>query len=182
MSHELLFFAGFIVFIVVMLAIDLGMFSKGDKPVTLKVAAIMSGVWVFFALAFSLVLYIWGNELHNIHDFAALREIISRHYHNIVVNENDLAASIQLYNKTLTIEYLTDTSLNTRYQSTISSLWFSYFPPSVFLRNITIRYSFGESSVLSFYAVYLSLSGQLLSLNSDGFSMCSERFWSIQAS
>ncbi len=107
MSHELLFFVGFIIFIVVMLAIDLGMFSKGDKPVTLKVAAIMSAVWVLFALGFALVLYIWGNELHNIHDFAALKEIISRHYHNITVNENDLAASIQLYNKTLSIEYLT---------------------------------------------------------------------------
>ncbi|MGO1242441.1 MAG: TerC/Alx family metal homeostasis membrane protein [Sphingobacterium sp.] len=107
MSHELLFFAGFIIFIIIMLAIDLGVFSKGNKPVTLKVAAIMSGIWVLFALLFGLVLYIWGNELHNIHDFAALKEVIARHYHNIKVNENDLAASMQLYNKTLTIEYLT---------------------------------------------------------------------------
>src|SRR5690606_19910235 len=54
-----------------------------------------------------LVLYIWGNELHNVHDFAQLQGIIARHYHNIDINPNDLAASIQLYNKTLTIEYLT---------------------------------------------------------------------------
>ncbi|TYR38086.1 TerC family protein [Sphingobacterium phlebotomi] len=107
MSHELLFFGGFIVFIVLMLAIDLGLFSKSDKPVSFKAAAIMSAVWVFFALAFGLILYIWGNELHNVHDFARLQEIIAKHYHNIRVNENDLAASIQLYNKTLSLEYLT---------------------------------------------------------------------------
>lgn len=107
MSHELLFFGGFIVFIILMLAIDLGLFSKGDKPVSFKAAAIMSAIWVFFALTFGLVLYIWGNELHNIHDFAQLKEVIARHYHNITIDENDLAASIQLYNKTLSIEYLT---------------------------------------------------------------------------
>ncbi|RZF59744.1 TerC family protein [Sphingobacterium corticibacterium] len=107
MSHELLFFGGFIVFIVLMLAIDLGLFSKSDKPVSFKAAAIMSAVWVFFALAFGLILYIWGNELHNVHDFARLKEVIAKHYHNIRINENDLAASIQLYNKTLSLEYLT---------------------------------------------------------------------------
>ncbi|MBD1424771.1 TerC/Alx family metal homeostasis membrane protein [Sphingobacterium arenae] len=107
MSHELLFFGGFIIFIILMLAIDLGLFSKSDKPVSFKAAAIMSAVWVFFALAFGLVLYIWGHELHNVHDFARLEEIIAKHYHNIRVNESDLAASIQLYNKTLSLEYLT---------------------------------------------------------------------------
>src|SRR5690606_30682370 len=107
MSHELLFFGGFIIFIVLMLAIDLGLFSKSDKPVSLKAAAIMSAIWVFFALSFGLILYIWGNELHNVHDFAQLKAVIAKHYHNIHINENDLAASIQLYNKNLSIEYLT---------------------------------------------------------------------------
>lgn len=107
MSHELMFFGGFIIFIILMLAIDLGLFSKGDKPVSFKTAAIMSTVWVLFALAFGLVLYFWGNELHNIHDIARLKEIIAKNYHNIQIIESDLAASIQIYNKNLTIEYLT---------------------------------------------------------------------------
>ncbi|WP_437921021.1 TerC/Alx family metal homeostasis membrane protein [Sphingobacterium sp. LRF_L2] len=107
MSHELLFFGGFILFIILMLAIDLGLFSKSDKPISLKSAAIMSAIWVLFALAFGLVLYIWGNELHNVHDIAMLKEVIAKHYHNITINEGDLAASIKIYNKNLTIEYLT---------------------------------------------------------------------------
>lgn len=107
MSHEALFMTGFIIFIILMLAIDLGLFTKGNKPVTLKVAAIMSTIWVTFALLFALLLYFWGNELHNVHDIPRLKEIIESHFHNITINENDLAASLHIYNKNLTIEYLT---------------------------------------------------------------------------
>src|SRR5690606_24279748 len=41
------------------------------------------------------------------HDFGHLREIISKHLHDVKIVENDLAASIQAYNKALTLEYLT---------------------------------------------------------------------------
>lgn len=102
-----MFFGGFIIFIVLMLAIDLGLFSKSDKPVSLKAAAIMSAIWVIFALSFGAILYFWGNELHNIHDFAALKEVITKHMHDVKIIESDLAASIQAYNKQLTLEYLT---------------------------------------------------------------------------
>ena len=107
MSHEFYFFAGFVAFIILMLAIDLGLFSKGDKVVSLKTAAIMSTIWVLFALGFALILYIWGNELHNVHDFAQLQAVIDKHFHNISINSADLAASIQTYNTNLAVEYLT---------------------------------------------------------------------------
>lgn len=107
MSHELMFFGGFVIFIILMLAIDLGLFSKSDKPISLKVAAIMSVIWVSFALGFGAILYFWGNELHNVHDFTRLREIIDLHQHNVKIVENNLVASIQAYNKNLTLEYLT---------------------------------------------------------------------------
>ncbi len=107
MSHEALFMIGFIIFIILMLAIDLGLFSKSDKPVSLKVAAIMSAIWVTFALLFGLLFYYWGNELHNVHDIARLKEVVAKHLHNITINENDLVGSLQAYNKNLTLEYLT---------------------------------------------------------------------------
>lgn len=103
----MMFIGGFIIFIILMLAIDLGLFSKNDKPITLKTAAIMSAIWVLFALGFGVVLYIWGNELHNVHDIPRLKEVIALHFHNITINEGDLAASLSTYNKNLTLEYLT---------------------------------------------------------------------------
>ena len=107
MSHEMMFIIGFIIFIVLMLAIDLGLFSKSDKPISLKAAAIMSSIWVLFALGFGALLYVWGNELHNVHDMARLKEVISLHFHDVKINENDLAFSLEAYRKTLTLEYLT---------------------------------------------------------------------------
>jgi len=103
----MMFIGGFIIFIILMLAIDLGLFSKSDKPITLKAAAIMSAIWVMFALAFGVVLYFWGHELHNVHDITRLKEVIALHFHNIQINENDLVQSLEIYNKNLTLEYLT---------------------------------------------------------------------------
>lgn len=107
MSHELMFFGGFILFIILMLAIDLGLFSKGDKPISLTTAAVMSVIWVLFALGFFVVLRIWGNQLHDVHDIARLQEVIAKHYHNIKINPNELAASLKIYNNNLSLEYIT---------------------------------------------------------------------------
>jgi tellurite resistance protein TerC len=107
MNHEVLFFGGFILFIVLMLAIDLGVFSKSNKAVSLKQAAIMSAVWVSFALVFYVVLRIWGYELHDIHSFERLLYIKDKHLHNFDIIPDNLAASIEIYNKNLALEYIT---------------------------------------------------------------------------
>lgn len=107
MSNEVLFFGGFLIFIILMLAIDLGLFSKGDKEVSFKQAAIMSGVWVACSLLFYGVLRIWGHELHNIQSLEHLAEVIAQHRHNIEIIPGDLAANINLYNKNLSLEYIT---------------------------------------------------------------------------
>jgi tellurite resistance protein TerC len=107
LSHELLFFGGFIVFIILMLALDLGFFSKENTEVKLKQAAIMSGIWVFFALSFYVVLRIWGHELHNIQNFEQLLEVAERNFHNLKFNPNDFEASLQLYKNNLALEYIT---------------------------------------------------------------------------
>ncbi|MCI0920842.1 TerC/Alx family metal homeostasis membrane protein [Sphingobacterium rhinopitheci] len=107
MSHEMMFIGGFIIFIILMLAIDLGLFSNSDKPISLKAAAIMSAIWVLFALGFGALLYVWGNELHNVHDITRLKEVVALHFHDIKINELNLAESLTAYKKALTLEYLT---------------------------------------------------------------------------
>lgn len=49
----------FILFIVVMLAVDLGVFNRKDHEVKVKEALVWSGVWVGLALAFNAIVYFW---------------------------------------------------------------------------------------------------------------------------
>lgn len=107
MSNEVLFFGGFMVFIILMLAIDLGLFSKSNKAVSLKQAAIMSGVWVSFALIFYVVLRVWGDELHNIENFAQLVAVTEKHFHNITLIPGNFEESLAIYRNNLALEYIT---------------------------------------------------------------------------
>lgn len=107
MSNELLFFAGFLIFIIAMLAIDLGLFNRNDHVVSLKEAAVMSTVWVLFALGFFVVLRYYGDLLHDIDDFARLQEITKKHMHQIRLDATDFAGSLEVYKRNLSVEYIT---------------------------------------------------------------------------
>lgn len=107
MPNEILFFGGFILFIFLMLAIDLGLFNKKDHEVSLKEAGIMSAVWVAFAIGFYFLLTTIGEKLHGIDSFARLQEITRAHFHNIKLNPNDFAGSLQAYKSNLGLEFLT---------------------------------------------------------------------------
>lgn len=51
--------AGFVAFVLAMLAIDLGVFHRKAHAVSLKEAGLWSGVWVALALLFNLGVYLW---------------------------------------------------------------------------------------------------------------------------
>src|SRR3569832_1847107 len=74
MSSELIFISGFIVFILIMLSLDLGLFAKHERAVTLKQAAIMSVVWVSLALGFYMLILNYGHLLHHVDSYSALQE------------------------------------------------------------------------------------------------------------
>jgi tellurite resistance protein TerC len=107
MTNELLFIAGFLVFIFIMMAIDLGLFGKSDKPVSLKQAGFMSAVWVAFALGFYVLILNYGHILHHIDSLAALQDINVKHQHNLQLNANDLEGGLALYRKNLGLEFIT---------------------------------------------------------------------------
>jgi len=106
MHSELIFISGFIVFILMMLALDLGLFTKTDRPVSMKQAGIMSVVWITLALCFYALIFKYGNLLHNINSFAALQQINVKNFHHLTFNTNDLAGSLQLYRKNLALEFI----------------------------------------------------------------------------
>ncbi|MCX2474854.1 TerC family protein [Pedobacter sp. MC2016-05] len=107
MSSELLFSLGFLLFIVLVLALDLGLFSKKEHVISLKQAGIMSVIMVGLAIGFYFLLLTEGHQLHGIRDFAHLQEIVTKHQHHITLNANDFQASLSTYRQNLGLEFLT---------------------------------------------------------------------------
>lgn len=107
MTNELEYIIGFLVFIVMMMAIDLGLFSKSNKPVSLTQAAIMSAVWVALALGFYVLILYFGDKLHGITTFAKLKQINTDNFHQLKLNPNDFAGGLELYRKNLGVEFIT---------------------------------------------------------------------------
>lgn len=107
MSHELIFFGGFTLFIILMLALDLGIFQKQEKPVTLSQAAVMSAIWVSFAICFYFFLKTEGQELHNIQNQTQLEEIVKSNQHQISVNSTIFQENLNRYNENLSLEFIT---------------------------------------------------------------------------
>src|SRR5882757_475483 len=107
MTNELLFIAGFLVFIFIMMALDLGLFGKADKPVSLKQAGFMSAVWVALAIGFYFLILNFGDLLHHIDSFAALKDINAKNFHDLKLNPNDFAGGLELYRKNLGLEFIT---------------------------------------------------------------------------
>ncbi|HVW96062.1 MAG TPA: TerC family protein [Mucilaginibacter sp.] len=107
MSSELIFISGFIVFILIMLALDLGLFARTDRPVSLKQAGIMSAVWVSLALLFYVLLLKYGHLLHHVDSFAVLQQINADHLHRLKLDPNNFAGGLELYRKNLGLEFIT---------------------------------------------------------------------------
>jgi tellurite resistance protein TerC len=107
MSSELIFISGFILFIFLMMAIDLGLFGKSDKPISMKQAGIMSAVWVALALVFYALILRYGDLLHHVNSFAALQEINAKHFHHLKLVPGDLADGLSQYRKNLALEFIT---------------------------------------------------------------------------
>lgn len=72
MISRFLFFAVFLVFIVLMLALDLGVFHKKDHVIGIKEAATWTGVWVLLAMAMGLLLFFKAEWVHGIQDIEGL--------------------------------------------------------------------------------------------------------------
>ncbi len=73
-----LFFGLFMVFVVVMLMLDLFVFHKKDKVVSVKEAAMWTGIWVSLAMGFAVLVYFFGDWMmppaEGMTDLAAYRK------------------------------------------------------------------------------------------------------------
>lgn len=107
MSHELIFFVSFALFVILMLAVDLGVFHKKDTPVSFNQAAIMSAVWVSFALVFYFLLKTEGHELHDIQNQAQLEQIVRQNLHQVDVSSLNFQENLIAYKNAVSLEFIT---------------------------------------------------------------------------
>ncbi len=82
MSSEVIFFAGFTVFVIFVMMLDLGAFNRKSTShiVSFKEAAGWSAVWVALALCFYVFLRFYGHWVHDISDPSHLRTVQDLYY------------------------------------------------------------------------------------------------------
>ena len=105
--NELIFFSSFLVFIVMMLMIDLGVFQKHSHALKFRESIIWTLVWISISMAFYFLIRYHGNWIHGADTLAAIQERIDKFHHPISIQGLNLEDAISRYNKNLSLEYLT---------------------------------------------------------------------------
>lgn len=98
---------GFLLLIGVILFIDLKLMGNKDGTVSLTQAGIMSAFVILLSLGFAALLRFYGNEIHDIHSISHLQEVVTKYRHPIKIDPSDLEKSLKIYNRNLSLEFLT---------------------------------------------------------------------------
>jgi tellurite resistance protein TerC len=105
--HEVLIFSGFLLFILAVLIVDLGVFSKHSHVVPFKEALTWTGVWVAFAMIFYVLIIFFGDRIHGIPNMEELKRIIVLHGHPIKLTNETFEQALVIYRHNLSLEYIT---------------------------------------------------------------------------
>ncbi|MDP4291143.1 MAG: TerC/Alx family metal homeostasis membrane protein, partial [Bacteroidota bacterium] len=106
-THEIIFFFGFIIFILSVLTLDLGFFDKQSHVVPFKEALTWTAVWVSLALVFYVLIMFFGDRIHGIQNMDQLKAIIVKHGHPIKLKNETFAQALAIYRHNLSLEYIT---------------------------------------------------------------------------
>lgn len=107
MASNYIFFIGFFVFIVFMLAMDLGVFHKKDHVIGIKEAAIWTGIWVALAMAFGMIILFKAEWVHGI---GSMEDLMAYAKGTVLEQKlaglTDFASALDIYRKELYTQYL----------------------------------------------------------------------------
>lgn len=108
MSPELLFMAGFVALIVVILGIDLGVVNRRNHVVPIKEALVWTGVWIGTALLFCLFIRFKAEWIHGVASFDDLLRLNELYGHGLALDAGaGFEANLEMYRKAMSLEYLT---------------------------------------------------------------------------
>lgn len=108
-SSETLFFSSFLVFILLMLALDLGVFSKSSHTISFKEAVAWSVVWVSLALAFFVFLRYEGHLIHNPQNLEEIIQRVDKEDREVLKLSADKSfeENLQIYRNYISVEFIT---------------------------------------------------------------------------
>ncbi len=103
---EQIFFIIFVCFIVGILLLDLLVIGKKSHEVSIREAAVWSAVWISLALLFAVFLRFFAEHIHGMENIDDLQKVINHYSPSLKIDSNDFAASLEIYRKDTTINYL----------------------------------------------------------------------------
>lgn len=107
-TSEHLIFAGFLLFIAAILALDLGIFDRKSHEVKFREALIWTFVWVGFAIGFYFLLIFFGNHLHGVFTKEQVLSQVAKFRHTINIPDSFTdAQAVSVYRNNLGLEYIT---------------------------------------------------------------------------
>lgn len=107
-SSETVFFLAFAAFVLLVMVVDLGVFSKKQSHVVqFKEAAIWSAIWVALAIGFYFFLKNFGYLVHGIDNFARLKEVRDSYADHVTFVPGNFAASLTRFQDNMSLEYIT---------------------------------------------------------------------------
>ena len=107
MASRFLFFGLFMVFIIVMLAMDLGVFHKKDHEIDMKEAGLWTGIWILLSMGLALLIRLHAEWVHGIADLDALLAYASgTDLEGMLDATKDFAYNLEIYRKEMASQYL----------------------------------------------------------------------------
>ncbi|MBN3035260.1 MAG: TerC/Alx family metal homeostasis membrane protein [Bacteroidales bacterium] len=104
---EFIFFSAFLVFILLVLLLDLGVFNRRSHIIPFREALIWSIVWISLGLAFYFFILHFGHWVHGIETLDDISTRIGRYGHPIRIEGLSFEEALSVYRNNLALEYLT---------------------------------------------------------------------------
>src|SRR5574344_1665992 len=107
MTSRFLFFGIFMIFIIFMLAMDLGVFHKKDHEIKMKEAGMWTAIWVLLSLGLALIIRLHAEWVHGIGNMNDLMEFAKGSDLARMLNPDlSFAANLEIYRKEMASQYL----------------------------------------------------------------------------
>lgn len=104
---RILFFVLFMVFILIMMALDLGVFHKKDHVIGIKEAATWTGIWVALSMCLALLIRCHAEWIHGIHGMEELQAFAAgTPWGHLLNGISDYGQALGVYRKEMATQYL----------------------------------------------------------------------------